>query len=447
MNLAYVTVSFPSLSETFVLRETNSFKIDSGVKNFSVFAYRLPKQNWINTEHADWIERAIYLRKRVLFNFMAVLFFVFTCPVKATRLFVLYLHEFPKLPLIKALKTLVHILAGFGLAMEVKRSKIDRIHAHFATASTLSLVANILTGVPFSFTAHASGDIYVYSAFLQEKIKRACQIIAISQYNRKYLQLISDGNLVKSKTAVVYNGVEIPREPVEKNANDIPVIFMSAAFSGFKGHGTLVDALAIVAGNGRDFFCRLAGDGPYYHRIAASIEEAKLGGKIEMLGSLPLSKVYEQLSESDIFVFPSEININGIRDGMPTAITEAMAYGLPVVGTAVSGIAEQITDGYNGFIVPERDENALAAKIDILLQDEKLRREMGANSRIIALNKFDMERNIESLKGIILGKGMNGEPGNPELLDEKSTIHNGSGHTLQQGNVDPFGIEAKVGRV
>ncbi len=402
MNIAYITVSFPSLSETFVLRETNNFLKAHEVENLSVFAYRLPAQDWINQDNADRIKTTIYLRRRFLFNFLSVMFFLLTRPIKFGQLLSLYASELPKLPLVNGGKTLVHIWAGFGLALEVKRRKIDRLHAHFATASTLALIANILTGVPFSFTAHASGDIYVYSEFLHEKIKRARKIIAISEYNRKYLQLISDCSLVKSKTIVIYNGVEIPQHPIKRISNDVPVIFMSAAFSGFKGHGTLVDALAIVAARGQDFVCRLAGNGPHYKRIAAKIRDAKLADKIELLGSIPLSRVYGNLSESDIFVFPSEININGIRDGMPTAITEAMSYGLPVVATSISGIPEQITDGYNGFIVPERDEQKLAEKIILLLKNEALRKRMGKNSLIVVFEKFDINRNVNMVRKAIV---------------------------------------------
>jgi glycosyltransferase involved in cell wall biosynthesis len=355
----------------------------------------------MNQDNRHWTSSTVYLRNRYLYNLISMIFFTFVHPKRCFRLLKLWLKELWRLSPVDSLRALAHLWVGFGLAREVRHQKIDHLHAHFATASTLALVAHILTGSSFSFTAHASGDIYVYSPFLYEKLRCAKRIIAISEYNKKYLQLISNYEVESSKIEVIYNGVEIPSICSDKTNNNPPAIFMSAAFSGFKGHGTLINALAIIKARKIAFVCRLAGNGPDFHQIESMIAKKNLRDCVEQLGAIPLSAVYNHLQHSDIFVFPSEININGLRDGMPTAITEAMAHGLPVVATSVSGIPDQVTDGLNGFLVRERDERSLAGKLVVLLQDKDLRRRMGANSRTIAAEKFDgrktMQRVAETL--------------------------------------------------
>lgn len=379
------------------MREINGFDKNKFAKELSVFAYKQPRKGWLNEDNRKWVNSTIYLRRRFLHNLSALLYFSFSCPIKCAKLIALVLKELPNLTLLTCFKTIIHIFVGFGLAKEVLNRRIELLHAHFATASTLALCAHILTDVPFSFTAHASGDIYVYSAFLKEKIKRAHRIISISEYNKKYLQLISDHEIDRSKIIVIYNGVEIPSQTTKCESNNLPVLFMSAAFSGVKGHGTLINVLEKLSSRGVAFLCRLAGDGPYYGRIASMIKEKQLEEFVELLGSQPLSNVYENLKKSDIFVFPAETSINGLRDGMPTAITEAMAHGLPVVATAVSGIPEQVIDGFNGYLVYERDEKALADKLEVLLKDPKLRNQMGENGRALAAEKFDTKKTVRQV--------------------------------------------------
>ena len=399
MKIAYITVTFPSVTETFVLREINYFEDRRLYDEVLVFAYKMPVKEWVNPENLEWMNKAIYTKKRNFFNIMAFLYFMVFNFKGICRIISIWVKEIPSLNISMIAKSIAHIFAGFGVAKNVKKKGIDHMHAHFATASTIALIAHILTGVPFSFTAHASGDIYVSSPFLFEKILRAKKIIAISEYNKKYLELISHYEVDTSKIEVVYNGVDIPI--LNKKVTNAPsVLFMSAAYTGFKGYGTLIKALAILKEKKIPFEFYAAGSGPLLEKIKIMVSDYKLEKEVNLLGMQSQTVVQEYLKKADVFVFPSEIYLNGIRDGMPTAITEAMSYGLPIISTYISGIPEQVINGHNGYLVEERNEKALAQKLIVLLSDVKLRNEMGRRSYEMAKFRFDINISIKKLKSM-----------------------------------------------
>jgi glycosyltransferase involved in cell wall biosynthesis len=124
----------------------------------------------------------------------------------------------------------------------------------------------------------------------------------------------------------------------------------------------------------------IVGDGPE----RAALEAAAATAQVELLGER--GDVPEQLAASDVFVLSSR------SEGMPMSILEAMAAGLPVVASAVGGIPEIVRDGETGLLVPPGDADALAAALGRLLDDDGLRRRLGAAGRERALDEFDVVR-------------------------------------------------------
>jgi len=120
------------------------------------------------------------------------------------------------------------------------------------------------------------------------------------------------------------------------------------------------------------------------------------------LGELPFEGVKKYFEEADIFVAPSIMTLEKAFDGLPNVLIEAMASKTPVVATSVSGIPEAIKDGENGVLVEEKDPKALSKAIQVLLKDEKLRRKFGEAGYRKALEMFDIEKNVKSLKRVIL---------------------------------------------
>ena len=106
------------------------------------------------------------------------------------------------------------------------------------------------------------------------------------------------------------------------------------------------------------------------------------------------------MRRASVLAAPSLTAADGDAEGLPNVVVEAAASGLPVVGTRHSGIPEAIDDGVTGFLVPEGDAGALAARLAELLGSESLRREMGVAARRLAERKFSRQMLTERLESI-----------------------------------------------
>lgn len=103
--------------------------------------------------------------------------------------------------------------------------------------------------------------------------------------------------------------------------------------------------------------------GPWERRLRTLIEQYQLDDVIEMPGFKPSHEVKAMLDEADLFLLPSITGADGDMEGIPVALMEAMAVGIPVVSTVHSGIPELVEAGKSGWLVPENDAQALAAQL------------------------------------------------------------------------------------
>jgi glycosyltransferase involved in cell wall biosynthesis len=133
--------------------------------------------------------------------------------------------------------------------------------------------------------------------------------------------------------------------------------------------------------------CRLVivGDGEQGARVAAAVRARGLAAHVELAGSLPRPAAMARLAEADVFCLPS------IYEGLPLAILEAMAAGVPVVATAVSGNPEAVEDGLTGVLVPPESGTALAEALIALLGDPERRRRMGEAARARVAERFSID--------------------------------------------------------
>jgi glycosyltransferase involved in cell wall biosynthesis len=139
----------------------------------------------------------------------------------------------------------------------------------------------------------------------------------------------------------------------------------------------------------------VVGDGPERKMLERLSVELGIDGHVRYTGRMPPAEVLTWYAVADIFVLPS------LSEGRPTVINEAMATGCAIVATDISGIPEQVTDGYNGFLVPPRDSAALREKIAYLAGDEGEMARMGRNSRKKLLDEdLTWERYADRMTGI-----------------------------------------------
>src|SRR5262249_20949455 len=135
--------------------------------------------------------------------------------------------------------------------------------------------------------------------------------------------------------------------------------------------------LGIVASRGVTFECRIFGGGPLSIALRDQAADAGIAHLLHVGGARTQQDLVQEYARADVFALSPVVTGGGDRDGGPNVLIEAMACGVPVVATAISGIPELIEDGVTGLLVPPDDPAALAGAIERLLGDPALRRRLG----------------------------------------------------------------------
>ena len=207
------------------------------------------------------------------------------------------------------------------------------------------------------------------------------------------VRFLTERGLPKHKFVWIPSGIDTAEwVQVAPTANSIPLIVCVARFHAQKRHADLVEALTLLASNDIAFRCVLAGDGPLLDNVKSQVDRSGLKELIEFRGRIEPFAIREVLAEADLFALSSE------WEGLPRSVIEAMAVGLPVVGTDVNGTNELITHGVTGLLVPPRDPTALAQSLTTLLLDAQMRREMGRWGRRRVEEEFDLRKTTRQLE-------------------------------------------------
>ncbi len=158
---------------------------------------------------------------------------------------------------------------------------------------------------------------------------------------------------------------------------------------------------------------KIVGTGPLKKELEQLIKELNLEQNIKLIGWACQDKVVELLNEAHIFIHPSITDHKGSQEGIPNALKEAMAQGIPVVGTYHAGIPELIESGVSGFLVPEKDPKTLAKKIAFLIKNPGLWKKIGLAARKKIRDEFSREKTNDQLVEIfqnLLTKGTRRKP-------------------------------------
>ncbi len=289
------------------------------------------------------------------------------------------------------------------LADLLEREPVDHVHAHFANApAVVAMLVHELTGVPFTFTAHAK-DIYVKTPreVLRDEIRRARAVVTCTEYNRQFLKQLEEPEARgTSRLHRIYHGLDLSEFPFGWPHNGVekpPLILTVARLVEKKGLGELLSAARLLKHRGRCFQVRVIGDGPL--RAALEVRTAELGlqDRVEFTGALPHNQVRAAYARASAFALPCVVASDGDRDGIPNVLLEAMASGVPVVSTPVSGIPELIESEREGLLVEPGSARALADALDRLLGDARLCERLVRAGRAKIEESFSLERNCAQL--------------------------------------------------
>lgn len=289
---------------------------------------------------------------------------------------------------LRALRELAEALRAFGPRL---------VSTHTAKAGWIGRAACVHLGIPAVHTPHGwpvAGRLPGPRAALYEAAERmasswARAVVCVCEDERRLA--LARGFATADQARVVYNGVRDVPETLRANPGAEPVrIVCVARFEAPKDHRTLLSAMARLAA--LDWELDLVGDGPLEAACRAQAAAAGIAGRVHFLGSLPDSA--PALARGQAFVLSSR------SEAFPRSVLEAMRAGLPVVASAVGGVAEAVDNEKNGVLVPHGDAGALAAALGGLIRDACRRNRMGVAGRHIYVERFRLERMVESTAAV-----------------------------------------------
>jgi colanic acid/amylovoran biosynthesis glycosyltransferase len=394
--IAYILKMYPRFSETFVLNEL--LELERQGVPLRIFSLREPNDGIVHREVELVRGDVTYIRwQRVLAVARAHAKVFRRSSARYVEALLFAVRR-------RRLSSLKHFLQAGVIADHVQREGVCHIHAHFASsAASVALDVHRLTGVPYSFTAHAK-DIYRNGLdidHLRMKLDQARFAVTVSDYNRDHLARLGARHVVR-----IYNGIDLRRFVPDGGASDEPPLVLAVGrLVEKKGFDVLIRACELLRVDGVRFRCLIVGKGELAHDLQSLISALDLDQYVELAGPLPREKLLELFPRAAAVAVPCVVGSDGNRDGLPTVLTEAMALQIPVVATPVTGIPELVEDGRTGLLVSERDVRALADAIGQLLHEPETAARLAAAGRERVERDFDLRENVRQLRELFEESG------------------------------------------
>ncbi len=414
--VAYVMNGFPRLSETFIAHEIHQLE-RTGLK-LRLFVVKredepmvhpvvatirapltyLPKASslsghslpaWLRDNLPTFARAHLAVARRHPLRYLSTL---------ASAIALTWRHR-PRKVFVKEFLQAGEIAAALQAAGDV-----GHLHGHFCHGvATITWFASRLSGVPFSFTAHAK-DIYQAELnpgrLLERKLGAARFVATCTCANADVLKA---RHVRPEEVHTIYHGLDTDYFSPQPRPDDgaPPLVLAVGRTVEKKGFDQLVQACAVLHAAGVRFRCAIVGErGSAYPQLRAQIDALGLAGVVELRGPMTQEALREVYRGAHVFALPCQIMEDGDRDGFPNVLAEAMAMGVPVVSTCISGIPEMIDDGVHGLLVPPRDAQALAGALQRVLTDAALHRQLAAAGRERICERFDSRRTTLALRDL-----------------------------------------------
>jgi glycosyltransferase involved in cell wall biosynthesis len=401
--IGYLLRSYPRLSQTFILNEILALE-KIGV-SIQIFALTNPHEKVVQMQVAKvqasvhYLDESIQSRRfgNMLKEHMQVSMRHFTGYFRSLLYVVMH-------PVIdqgytassrwECFHQAVHLIHVLRVQERETGKKIDHLHAHFAHDPTLiAYLANLMTGLPYSFTAHARDLYQIPEQILTDRIRTSQGVITCCRVNMDYLNQVAPSE--QSKFSLIYHGVNLDdfRASSSNGANstsEVPIILSVGRLVEKKGFLDLLQALLMVKEGGLQFQCKIYGGGPLSEKLEQWIEEHDMADDVRLMGDITQQELISIYQNATIFALTPMQTEDGDRDGIPNVLVEAMAVGLPVVTTAVAGIPELVDDNLNGLLYQPHDVNGISSGILELLRDAEKRRQLGNAGAKKVNEQFDI---------------------------------------------------------
>ena len=297
-----------------------------------------------------------------------------------------------------------HPPAALALA---RREGIRVFHAHFGEDGALALPLARKLGVPLvvSFYGHDVTRLPTWRTrrvawlhyWLRFNALRARTAVALA-----YCRFLADRLVTlgwpETRVRVHYPGVVLPDVPRWRLESRL--ILSIGRLVEKKGFDTLIEAAAVMRGQGLEFQIVILGDGPLLDSLRALALRRGVADAVTFAGWVAEDGLPAWYARAALLVAASQRARDGDMEGMPTALVEAAAHGIPLVGTRHAGIPEVVRDGETGIVVPERDPAALAAGLRTMLENHDFRTRCAEQARRLVAAEFSLEGRVATLEAV-----------------------------------------------
>jgi glycosyltransferase involved in cell wall biosynthesis len=282
----------------------------------------------------------------------------------------------------------------------VKKINPDLIHAQNISLALYALLIKKTLKKPYVTWAQGS-DIYLPSRFFRWfykfNLKNAGAVIAQTSDEKGIMQKICDRDIM-----ILPSGIDLgrfsnlsresSRSGLQIKKGEKVILFVGKLHA-VKGVNYLIQAMNVIRQKEPKTRLILVGDGEERRDLEKLTSSLNLADSVTFVGKVPNEKVPQYMAAADIFVLPS------LSEGFPMVIVEAMASGLPIVTTNVTGLPEIVHNGENGLLVEPKNSVELAEKILLLLQDDELRGDIAQNNRQRAKD-YTWEKVVDNLEEV-----------------------------------------------
>ena len=398
---AFILKGYPRLSETFIAQEIRSLERQG--LGIEIISLRHPTELNVHPVHREICAPVSYLPEYLYRELIRVL--------KA-------LYSISRRPRFRiALRTWWNDLVRdptpnrirrFGQAIVLANempTHVEQLHAHFLhTPASVARYTSLLTGIPWSVSAHAK-DIWTTPDWeKREKLATCTWAVTCTATGFHHLKSMAPDD----RLHLVYHGLDLdrfPAPPLKKllrdgSSADHPIILLCIGRAvEKKGLDSLISALQRLP---EHIAWRLIhiGGGPLLDRLKRTADSAGLADRIQWLGPQPQEIVLKNYRAADLFILPSIVARNGDRDGLPNVLLEAQSQGLACISASLPGIAELISDGSTGVLVEPGDSAALAEAISNLAQDPQRRQTLGDAALKCIHERFTLSEHIGRLASL-----------------------------------------------
>ena len=383
--LAYFVSRFPTTTETFVVRELNAVAAQPGIEA-DLYALFPTPPGVVQESARRWIDKVH--RARPLRCLEHIARWMARRPLRLTSTAMLVVKDHFRNP-----RVLVRALTTFGVAAvhagTLEASKTKHVHAHFGTSAVYwrrRAVALVALAVAVLLAVRVATALFAGI----EAGGPGTPAPAVSVRPAA----------ASAPVHVVHCGIDTdfyrpaPHAPPRSGAVHALCV---ASLREKKGHRVLLEALAQEAAELGRIELDLVGDGPLRAELEQLAARLGLASRVRFHGDLTEHVVAEMLQAADIFVLSSVIERNGDTEGIPVALMEAMAAGLPVVASHLSGVPELVRDGETGLLAEPGDVSGLADRLVELLAGPDLARARATSARGLVEREFSLGSSAERL--------------------------------------------------